>query len=136
MKAYKLFVLFAAMVFVISCKNENVQPGVSQSQIVARWRIAKDSAANLLNGALTNANVYVGRADDYYDFRADGKCYIHENGSFDTLAYKIVTDNSVAFGNELLSTINPLTSHSATIDFSFAQGPGLTTYSKTVFLTK
>ncbi len=142
MKA-NLFLLFTVVVLASSCKNENVQPTKAQvttsavhSSLVARWNIAKDSIAASFIGPV-HYNVYVGTADDYYDFRADGRCYVKENGAFDTISYKIVTDTTVAFNGSLYpSEVNPLTSHSARIDFMQPQGPGGGTYSKTVFLKK
>jgi hypothetical protein len=144
MKANYLFVLFTAVVLASSCKKENVQPAAApfttsaaKSQtLVARWSIAKDSIAASFIGPV-HYNVYVGTADDYYDFRADGRCYIKENGTFDTITYKIVSDTTVAFNGSFYdSKVNPLTTHSARIDFMEPQGPGGGTYSKTVFLKK
>ncbi|HZX57575.1 MAG TPA: hypothetical protein VFE54_02575 [Mucilaginibacter sp.] len=141
MKTNFLFVLLAILVFTSSCKKQNVTPlgplNITQhGQLVAKWNIAKDSTASQFTTTLVNSHVYIGSADDYYDFRADGKCYIHENGAFDTLTFKIVTDTTVAFNAQYPSLINPLTSHSARISFAEPQGPGGGFYSKTVFLTK
>jgi hypothetical protein len=76
---------------------------------------------------------YIGTSDDYFDFRADGKCYIRENGTLDTMTFKMPTDNSVIFGKsngiQISNTgivtpiqtppneIYPLTDHIATINF-------------------
>ncbi len=141
MKANFLFVLLAIAALATSCKKQSVAPvgplNIAQhGPIVAKWNIAKDSTASAFTTTLVNTHVYVGGADDYYDFRADGKCYIHENGAFDTLTFKIVTDTTVAFDARYPSIINPLTSHSAMISFAEPQGPGGGFYSKTVFLTK
>jgi hypothetical protein len=136
MKANYLFVLFAAVVFASSCKKQGVKPAVAVSPLVAKWSIAKDSITTRFLDTITHYNVYVGSSDDYYDFRADGKCYIHENGAFDTLSYKIITDNSVAFGGTYPSAIDPLTNHSAKIDFSRGGSPGGGYYSRMIFLKK
>lgn len=141
MKANFLFVLLAIVVFASSCQKQNVAPAgplniTQHGPIVAKWNIAKDSTATQYS-AQVYPHVYVGGADDYYDFRADGKCYIYENGAFDTLGYKIITNDRLVFTNSYYGAIiNPLTSHGATISFIVAQGPGMGVYSKTVFLTK
>ena len=163
MKTYTLIIIaLLAFTMLYSCKNEVIAPqnvaaiskksdsttatinsapsnpvqpppGPEGTQtLVAKWRIVKDSTASQFIGPV-HTEVYVGTSDDYYDFRADGKCYKHENGVYDTIAYKIVTANSVIFGDPVAvidastgktiyqehspTLIDPLTVHSAKIVF-------------------
>ncbi|MFI5161417.1 MAG: hypothetical protein ACHQHN_09075 [Sphingobacteriales bacterium] len=148
MKANYLFVLFAAVVLVSSCKNEIVKPASTttttivdepSTNIAGKWNLVKDSTSNQFIGPVHNT-VYIGTPSDYYDFRADGKCYISSNGSNDTVSYKMGTNNSLIFGDPVAeidaatgetvyqdpnpTPIDPLTTHSATIIFATASPGG------------
>jgi hypothetical protein len=145
MKANFLFVLLAVVVLASSCKKQNMQPvatpaiPVTTAALLGKWSIAKDSTYIAFIGPPT-ITVYVGTANDYYDFRADSKCYKHENGVYDTIAYKIASDTSVIFGDPVAyidansgktmyaqrdpTVINPLTAHSAKIVFSYVSPGG------------
>ncbi|MBS1530701.1 MAG: hypothetical protein JSU01_10360 [Bacteroidetes bacterium] len=149
MKRYFSFVLFAAVVLASSCKKQNVQPETTRPSFLGKWDIVKDSTWAQLIGPPT-ISVYSGTVNDYYDFRADGKCYKQENGVRDTIPYKIASDTSVIFGNPVAmidgstgktfyqepgpTPIDPLTAHSAKIVFAFASPGG--PYCKTIFLAK
>jgi len=63
--------------------------------LVSKWQLVNDSTANsmLRTSALTSN--YVGVADDYFDFRTDGFCYTKEGNTYDTLAYQVVSPQSI-----------------------------------------
>jgi len=140
-RPYLPLLLFAA-VLASSCQKQNVQPKSTMAiqssppSIVAKWNLVKDSTSSQLFGPPVT-RVYVGMPNDYYDFRVDGKCYIRENGAYDTLAYKMLDDTNVVFKDlsSYPSTINSLTSHSARFSFALPQSPGGAN-SRTVFLSK
>jgi hypothetical protein len=151
MKANFLFVL-AILMLASSCKKQNVQPvapKLTTSFLLGKWSIAKDSTWAQFIGP-PSISVYLGTANDYYDFRTDGKCYKQENGFYDTIAYKVASDTSVIFGDPVAyidgttgktmyqepgpNIINSLTAHSAKIIFSYADPGG--PYCKTIFLSK
>lgn len=141
MKLQRLLILLVACVGLSRCKNENVKPvdikPAATQLILGKWNLAKDSTSSSFIGPTVNIAEYTGTADDYYDFKADGKVYIRENGVYSTMDYKVATDTSVFLGDiNFPSVINPLTSHSATINFAMPQGPGGGTSSRTVFLKK
>jgi hypothetical protein len=98
--------------------------------LVAKWQIVNDSMIyhNTPEGSTTN---YRGKPGDYFDFRTDGKLYIKETDTYDTLTYKMLTDTTAIIENfginsiqsaSYHSVINPLAYHNATItspDFLF-----------------
>ena len=102
-----------------------------------KWSLVKDSTSSSFIGPAVNIIEYIGTADDYYDFKDDGKVYIRENGVYSTMAYKMASDTSAFLGDmSFPSFISPLTSHSATINFAITQGPGGGHSSHTVILKK
>jgi len=63
--------------------------------LASKWQILNDSIANsmLRTSALTSN--YVGVTGDYFDFRTDGFCYTKEGHTYDTLAYQLVSPQSI-----------------------------------------
>ena len=100
------------------------------------WGIAKDSTYVEFIGP-PRITVYHGTSNDYYDFRADGKCYVSRNGTYDTLAYKVVSNGMVFENNGIVNAVDPLTQHNATITFGMgAIGPGAFFNTETLYLKK
>jgi hypothetical protein len=62
---------------------------------VSKWQLVNDSTANsmLRTSALTSN--YIGVAGDYFDFRTDGFCYTREGKTYDTIAYQLVSPQSI-----------------------------------------
>lgn len=141
MKIHHLFILVMVCVALTRCKNEHVNPAAATPAaarlLLGKWSLVKDSTSSSFIGPAVNITEYTGTADDYYDFKADGKVYIKENGVYSTMAYTMATDTSAFLGDvNFPSVINPLTSHSATINFAMPQGPGGGHSSHTVYLSK
>jgi hypothetical protein len=69
--------------------------GDNSTGLVSKWQLVNDSTANsmLRTSALTSN--YVGVAGDYFDFRTDGFCYTKEGNAYDTLAYQLVSPQSI-----------------------------------------
>jgi hypothetical protein len=166
MKAHAIIII-ATLTFsaLYGCKSEIVKPqgpaipgrpgspaqsAAVSSDIVGKWSIVKDSTSSQFLFSPVRTNVYMGGMNDYYDFRTNGKCYISNNGSYDTISYKVVTANSVVFGDPVAeidgstgktfyqepapTTIDPLTAHSAKI-VSFLGTPAGPFY-EAVYLSK
>jgi hypothetical protein len=141
MKLHHILMLMIVCLALTKCKNEIVKPEDPAARgtrlILGKWDLVKDSTASRFLDTVLHINEYAGSTDDYYDFRDDGKCYIKENGVYRTLAYKMTGDNSAMFGNiNYSSSVDPLTNHSATINFAFPMGPGGGYRSQTVYLKK
>jgi hypothetical protein len=63
--------------------------------LVSKWQIVNDSIANSMVRVSALTSNYVGVAGDYFDFRADGFCYTKEGNIYDTLAYQLVSPQSI-----------------------------------------
>jgi hypothetical protein len=75
----------------ISCSKSNGNP-----QITGKWKILNDSTSFTgAAGAQSYYTNYIGKEGDYYDFRTDGKMYVKESASLDTMAYEIYSGNQV-----------------------------------------
>jgi hypothetical protein len=111
------------------CKKENTE--TTQPTLVAKWNIVTDYTAN----HIAQTNTYTGVAGDYFDFRADGKCYTKEGSRYDTLSYAITSDTNLnirpfGYSNAAYYSghANPLTVHTATISSAGPYVPGEVDY--------
>lgn len=77
-----LFITFALAIF--SCKKANNNSGNTLSLIQHKWMLVSSTGEALR---------YVGLAGDYYDFSSDNFLYIHLSNTYDTIAYKLLSDN-------------------------------------------
>jgi len=112
-----------------------VQPPVGPANIqvlVAKWSLVRDSIYDSMgNFPAARTSTYNGIAGDYYDFRADGKCYTKEGNVYDTLNYSITPGHLVVlskFGINVNGSYEPnivpvLTDHDATIQTQFLATP-------------
>jgi len=121
MKRHQLLITLFIFCLLTGCKKENTgtAPVVT---LVAKWDLVSDYTSN----HLAQMNTYIGVAGDYFDFRADGKCYIKEGSLYDTLSYAIKNDTTITispFGHG-----NPLTVHSATLTSAGPYPPGEVDY--------
>lgn len=78
----------------------------STAMIKVRWGVIKDSVTNnnftYPNGLYPNPGVYIGVPADYFDFRDDGRVYMHENNNSDNAPYQILPNGRISittFGN-------------------------------------
>ena len=109
------------------------EPGPANIQVlVAKWNLVRDSIYDSMgNFPAARTSTYNGVAGDYFDFRADGKCYTKEGNVYDTLAYSITPGHLVVlskFGIEVNGSFEPnmvpvLTDHNATITTQFLGTP-------------
>jgi hypothetical protein len=178
MKLYLVIITLLAFSILYGCKREYATPLVKAStkssnsvqtqnssgsvgistvtvdpaHLIGKWSIVKDSTSWCIGAdTVIHSKNYWGTSDDYFDFRSDGKCYIKEKSSYDTMTFKMPTDTSVIFGKSNgyqvsnagvwtpiptpPSKINPFTDHDAKITYTFLAGPGGTT-GRTVYLKK
>ena len=151
MKPYLLIITFCLFSILCGCKREVVKPQTSRT-LLGKWSLVKDSSSYII-GADTAAHstIYWGTADDYFDFRTDGKCYIREDGWLDTMYFKMRNDTSVIFtrsdayqlsGNGLWTPVPTMPSaigffknDSVKIAYSFLSNPG-SFFNRIVFLEK
>ena len=101
---------------VISCHKSAVQKG----PLVAKWNIINDSLT-ILN--LSGGTNYIGTANDYYNFTANGTLYIKEDTLLSTTTYSMLINNQVDIVYTLSNdakehrtyNITNLTTHNATL---------------------
>ncbi|MDB5023903.1 MAG: hypothetical protein JWP78_1658 [Mucilaginibacter sp.] len=130
----------------------NISTTVDPAHLIGKWSLVKDSTSWCIGAdTVIHSNNYWGTADDYFDFRSDGKCYIKEKSCYDTMTFKMPTDTSVIFGKsngyQVSNTgvwtpiptppnkINPFTDRDAKITYTSLAGPGGIT-GRTVYLKK
>jgi hypothetical protein len=118
----------------ISTPGGAAQPaGPANIQVlVAKWNLVRDSVYNSMgNFPAGRTSAYNSAPGDYFDFRADGKCYTKEGNVYDTLAYTITANHRVVlskFGIDVNGSYEPnivpvLTDHKATIQTQFLATP-------------
>ena len=86
--------LFAGAAIFTACKKNDTTATTTGQKVVAKWTIVSDNQVHVEAGVSHPSN-YNGVAGDYADFRTDGKVYVHSDGSYDTSAYKIISDASI-----------------------------------------
>ncbi|HWD90283.1 MAG TPA: hypothetical protein VG367_19275 [Mucilaginibacter sp.] len=106
MKIPPLLLLAMLSCVVISCTKNNSEAVYSLS-LSGKWNVVTDTVAT--GAAIIDYSYYKGVAGDYFDFRGDGKCYVKEGVSYDTLFYNITSDTSLniesfGFSNKALYT--------------------------------
>ena len=130
MRPYRLCIVLYIFCFLVGCKKEDkgTTPVVT---LVVKWNLVSDYTSN----HLAQMNTYTGVAGDYFDFRADGKCYVKEGSQYDTLSYAIKNDTTItispfAFNNAAYFSGhgNPLTVHAATLTSVGPYPPGEVDY--------
>ena len=114
MKANHLLLLTFVLIVITACnKTGDVKPTPT---LLGKWSLVSDSVAYGTTTVYTQS--YEGLTGDYFDFRANGKCYIKEGTRYDTLGYSMLNDTTVSIENfnfSLASSIKPFTLHMATI---------------------
>jgi len=130
MKLRQLFIVLFIFCLLTGCKKDHTGT-IPVVTLVAKWNLVTDYTSN----HLAQMNTYTGVAGDYFDFRADGKCYVKEGSLYDTLTYAIKNDTTItispfAFNNAAYFSgqANPLTLHAATLTSAGPYPPGEVDY--------
>jgi len=94
-----------AVIILFSIVTGCVKPGCdplnmnAAANLAGSWQVVRDSISNSeLVTAPVNTN-YVGQAGDYFKFAANGECYTKEGSTDDTLAYKVLSAQSIDLQN-------------------------------------
>jgi len=110
--------LIFLIVSVISCHKTDGQT----NPLAAKWNIISDSLTII---SLSGSN-YIGTANDYYNFTANGALYIKEESVAYTATYSMIANNQIDIAYDLPSDvpdhrtyyITNLTAHTATLTLS------------------
>jgi hypothetical protein len=100
--------------------------------MIAKWSLVRDTSSWCFGADTVHQKKYTGTPSDYFDFRADGKCYTKEGSVYDTLTYSVRVNNQIIIqkfgvnvnGYYLPNVITQLTDHSFTIASIFFPGAG------------
>jgi len=92
-KTTTAILLFACITLLAtSCKKDPAP--TTQSKIQAKWKIQSVVENDFYSGS-AHVTTTAGGANDYADFRLDGKVYSYSNGYYDTSAYGIISDTKM-----------------------------------------
>ena len=120
------------LLFFIACKKDSseTQPldtEDSTALLVGKWRLYKDSIVNtdmylyFADGFYwsPNAGVYIGKANDFYDFQSNGTLSLHENNQSYSFPYNLYQSRLVFPGQNVHDTavIKKLTSLEARFEW-------------------
>ena len=86
--------------------------------ISGRWQIVSDDKS-LAGGPLVGSETYIGKDDDYFDFRAANTLYIKEDGQYDTVQYKLLSNDKIILTGKNFSLVG--TSEASNITVSANQ---------------
>ena len=109
-----------------------------------KWNLVQDSSMWDIGTGPTRYNIYNGGVADYWDFRSDGKLYIKEGATLDTISYKFLNGTNVDLlpSGTIADTepdgdyqISFLSVHQATIRNGFYNSPGGSA-SRVIFLQR
>ena len=79
----------------IACKKESItQPKTTQEKMLGKWNLVSTVTNDFYNGS-PHLTTYTWLPSDYIDFRANGKAYGYNNGSYDTTTYGIIDDSKM-----------------------------------------
>jgi hypothetical protein len=100
--------------------------------MIAKWNLVTDSSSWCYGpDPVVHTKSYDGAPSDYFDFRADGKCYTKEGSVYDTLAYTVTVGNQIILqkfganvnGYYLADDITEFTAHNFNIATPFFATP-------------
>lgn len=111
----KKLILYSALLTALlfaACKKNTDKP--SSPSLQGKWGIVNESILDVEDGTTVYTDSYTGVAADYIDFRSDNKVYSLVDGSMDTSAYKMLSNNRVLIDIDTLD-IPSLTASAANL---------------------
>ncbi len=116
-----LILLFALVTF--SCKKDD-KPGQTTSQrIQHKWGVDSYVSNNHIGG-IDDIETSPGSAQDYVDFRTDGKVYTQFAGEADITGYSVQGDNTITIESFGTYTIKTLTDNQLVLYYKDAEANG------------
>lgn len=100
MKTLRIFslMLIGAIAFSSCEKDDEITTAEALERLQNVWKV--DNIKTVFYTPPTEATInYTGQADDYYDFRTDGKLYTQVNGGKDTLLYNLINSTTIVVNN-------------------------------------
>lgn len=83
--------LLLSILFLACKKKTEERELTTQEKILGKWKVSTIIEEEIISGT-AQTNTYNGVADDYIDFREDGKVYYNVSGDLDTFTYRILND--------------------------------------------
>ena len=75
----------------IACKKENEKKVIPHDRLLGKWRLDSTVVNDYYSGA-PHKQTFTWAAEDYLDFRNNGKIYTNESRSYDTIPFGIISD--------------------------------------------
>lgn len=95
MKTKLICVVILFSMGIIACKKESTtQTKTTQEKILGKWNLQSTAMNDYYNGTSHPDTIYF-LPGEYIEFRADGKAYGYNSGSFDTSVYGITNDSKI-----------------------------------------
>jgi len=126
----KLTLLISLLVLVVVSFSACTKSNPSNATLPGKWNLLTDSLVSGI-GPISTPKYYTGQPGDYFDFRNNGKVYVKEGSTLDTLNYNLGAGNTITidtfgitFNGVLQSSNYTVTANIATITTPFAVNPG------------
>lgn len=113
-----IFILMALVIGFTSCKKDEEK--LTQEKVLGKWGVESIIFASLVSGVF-DTETQPGNPADYLDFRANGKVYAMTDGDKDTLAYTIISENSIKIDDDTF-VIKALTDNSFVLYAKVTEG--------------
>ncbi len=100
MKRVIILLGFLSVLAVFSCKKDQVKEKTTLEKVQAKWEL-ENITLHLREPSepIDTTVVYTGTANDYFDFRTDGKVYSSIDGEEDISTYGLSGDSSIILEN-------------------------------------
>ena len=103
----KLLIGLVAVIAFAGCQKGNDPPPANtptiDKLIQGKWKVLRDSLSNINfyfqeggSWHYPTPGVYTGNASDFYEFKADGKLSIFENGNSYNTTYSLIANNKLS----------------------------------------
>lgn len=134
----KIITSIAVATLIVLCitackKTDTQQPQTTLQKIQAKWQLQTYYSNDHFSGTDHIQNI-TGTANDYLDFRTDGKVYSSLLGSRDTVTYSLVSDAQLLIDGSTRYDIKTLTSNSFVMYEKDISGSGF--LEETITMTK
>lgn len=144
-KLLTLTVVFSIWFSISACLKKAINP--SSSTFTGNWRLVSDSTTvqfwGLWNGRPDTGIIYKGKPADHYNFLANGKLYIAEDGNLDTVNYVSLPHDTLEIRYINKAWLNPLkyiiinhTNNNLTLTSAFPLVTPETAYTHVIKLAK
>src|SRR5690606_18804325 len=109
--------LVATMFIFIACDKDDDDV---QASIQHKWSV-NNAIFNVESPIFDTSYTYIGTANDYFDFRNDGKLYSHMDNQTDTVNYQFINDSKLLVDGDTFN-ISVLTNTQLQLNYTDSSG--------------